>query len=129
MADNYIRVPNLPLGQIVDDKGNATDDELTFRHALITSLQNNFGDEGLIAPSQTNKTVDPDPAELLHIRQIQNNRLPNPVTGAPDQYTCGFGRFLYDITNNRILVSIDVGGGVPGFAEVNLTLPPLVPPV
>jgi hypothetical protein len=124
-----IRIPNLPMGALVDDKGVATDDELTFRQALVTNLQKLFGDEGMVAPSQTNKLADPDPNENFHIRQIQNNRLPNPITGAPDQYTCGFGRFLYDATNNRILVSIDVGGGVPGFAEVNLTMPPLVPPV
>lgn len=115
---DVIRVPNLPVGKIVDDNGNSTDDELTFRQALITSLQNNFGNEGVVIPSQTN-----DAAPDNFINQIQNNQLPN------GEYTCGFGRFLYDATNNRILVSIDVGGGVPGFAEVNLTLPPLVPPV
>ena len=44
MSNNnpVIRIPNLPIGQIVDENGNATDDELSFRHALITSLQNNF---------------------------------------------------------------------------------------
>lgn len=126
---DVIRVPNLPTGTIVDKDGNATDDELTFRHSLITSLQNNFGNEGLVSPTQTNLLAGPDPDALFHIRQIQNNQIPNPVTGVLDQYTCGFGRFLYDSTNNRILVSIDIGGGVPGFAEVNLTLPPLVPPV
>lgn len=124
MAIPVIRVPNLPNGQIVDDKGYPSDDELTFRQGLITSLQQNFGNEGVVVPSQTNAAA-PD----NFIRQIQDNRIPNPVTGVADQYTCGFGRFLYDATNNRILVSIDVGGGVPGFAEVNLTLPPLVPPV
>ena len=123
-APIVIRVPNLPNGKIVDEEGNASDDELTFRQGLVSSLQQNFGNEGVVVPSQTN-AASPD----NFIRQIQDNRTPNPVTGAPDQYTCGFGRFLYDATNNRILVSIDVGGGVPGFAEVNLTLPPLVPPV
>lgn len=39
MVDTVIRVPNLPTGQIVDPDGNATDDELTFRHGLVTSLQ------------------------------------------------------------------------------------------
>lgn len=118
-----VRIPNLPTGRLVDDKGIATDDESTFRRILITSLQNNFGNEGLVAPSQINAAAPND-----YIKQIQNNTVLNPSTGVQD-YTCGFGRFLYDSTNNRILVSIDVGGGVPGFAEVNLTLPPLVPPV
>ena len=119
----YIRVPNLPNGQIADQDSYPTDDETTFRMALITSLQNNFGNEGLIAPTQTNKTSDPDPTELYHIRQIQNNQIPNPLTGVADQYTCGFGRFLYDATNNRILVSIDGGGGVPAFMQITLTVP------
>lgn len=122
MADPVIRVPNLPTGPLIDDKGNATDDELTFRQALITGLQNNFGPEGLVAPTQSNAA-----APNNFIRQIQNNQIPNPVTGVVDQYTCGFGRFLYDSTNNRILVSIDGGAGVPAFMEVTLTVP--VPPV
>jgi hypothetical protein len=117
-----IRIPNLPNGQIVDDNGNPTDDEITFRHALISQLQDNFGNEGCIVPTQTNAAA---PLDFIH--QIQNNRIPNPITGAADQYTCGFGRFLYDATNNRILVSIDGGGGVPAFMEVTLTVP--VPPV
>jgi len=115
--NQYIRVPNLPNGQIADSDGNPTDDELTFRQALITSLQKNFGDEGLVAPAQISDNV----------AIIQNNQIPNPVTGIADQYTCGFGRFLYDSTNNRILVSVDGGGGVPAFMEVTLTTP--VPPV
>lgn len=111
-----IRIPNLPLGIMVDDKGNATDNELTFRQALITNLQNLFGDEGVVVPTQTDAASPND-----FIKQIQDNQLPN------GQYTCGFGRFLYDATNNRILVSIDGGAGVPMFMEVTLTVP--VPPV
>jgi len=107
-----IRIPNLPNGQIVDDKGNATDDEITFRQALISQLQNNFGDEGCIIPTQTNAASPNN-----FIRQIQDN------TNDQGQYTCGFGRFLYDATNNRILVSIDGGGGVPAFMEVTITAP------
>ena len=113
-----IRIPNLPNGQVVNKDGTATDDEMTFRHTLITSLQKTFGNEGCVIPTQTNASAPEN-----FIKQIQDNQ------DANGNYTCGFGRFLYDATNNRILVSIDVGGGVPGFAEVNLTLPPLVPPV
>ncbi len=122
MAQPYIRVPNLPSGQITDSNGNPTDDEITFRNTLITGLQKNFGNEGCVVPTQSNAVAPDD-----FIKQIQDNRTPNPVTGVPDQYTCGFGRFLYDETNNRILVSIDGGGGVPAFMEVTLTVP--VPPV
>ncbi len=117
-----IRIPNLPTGPLVDDSNNPTDDEMTFRRTLISQLQLNFGNEGCVIPTQTN-AVAPD----NFIKQIQDNRIPDPVTGAPGQYTCGFGRFLYDATNNRILVSIDGGGGVPAFMEVTLTVP--VPPV
>lgn len=112
-----IRIPNLPTGEIVKEDRTATDDELTFRQGLITSLQQNFGDEGLIAPTQ----------DATNIAIIQNNRIPDPVTNAPGQYSCGFGRFIYDSTNNRILVSIDGGGAVPAFMEVTITVP--VPPV
>lgn len=113
-----IRIPNLPNGKIINDDGTATDDELTFRTTLISQLQANFNNEGCVVPTQSNSAA-PD----NYINQIQNNQ------NAQGQYTCGFGRFLYDSTNNRILVSIDTGGGVPGFAEVNITMPPLVPPV
>ncbi len=116
MADRVIRVPNLPIGQLVDKEGHPTDDFLTFLQALTTSLQNNYGPEGLVMPTQTNAA-----APNNFIRQIQNHQLSN---GA---YTCGFGRFLYDGTNNRILVSIDGGAGVPAFQEVTITAP--VPPV
>lgn len=122
LTPQNIRVPNLPIGRIVDANGEATDDEITFRHALVSSLQNNFGNEGLVAPTQTN---DVSPEDF--IKQIQDNRIPDPVTGAPGEYTCGFGRIIYDATNNRMLVSIDGGGGVPAFMQITLTVP--VPPV
>jgi len=53
LSNPYIRVPNLPNGQITDANGNATDDEITFRNALITGLQKNFGNEGCVFPTQT----------------------------------------------------------------------------
>lgn len=114
MADPVIRIPNLPNGKIVDEEGNPSENEATFRHALISQLQKNFGDEGLVAPTQTNVLA---PADLNYISQIQDHQLEN------GQYTCGFGRILYDATNNRILISIDGGGGVPAFMEVTLTVP------
>jgi hypothetical protein len=111
-----LRIPNLPTGAMTDKDGMPTNDELVFRQNLVTSLQNNFGSEGLIAPTQTNAAA-PD----NFIKQIQDFQLPN------GQYTCGFGRFLYDATNNRMLVSIDGGAGVPAFMEITLAAP--VPPV
>ena len=122
LVPQSIRVPTLPLGPMVDETGNPTDNELLFRNQLITSLQNNFNYEGLVMPTQTDAASPDD-----FIKQIQNARVPDPITGAPGAYTCGFGRFLYDATNNRILVSIDGGGGVPAFMTVTLTVP--FPPV
>lgn len=111
-----IRIPNLQNGQMVDKNGMPTDDEQTFRQILISNLQALFGNEGAVIPTQANNV-----APNNFIKQIQNNQLPD------GQYTCGFGRFIYDSTNNRILVSIDGGGGVPAFMQVNLSAP--VPPV
>jgi hypothetical protein len=107
MSNNnpVIRVPNLPIGQIVDENGNATDDELTFRHALITNLQNNFGNEGVVVPTQT----------AANINTIQNNQLAN------GQYSCAFGTIIYDSTNNLIRIAIDDGTGKPIFKTVTLT--------
>ena len=104
MANSYIRVPNLPNGQITDKEGNGTDDEMTFRHALITSLQQNFGDEGLVAPVQS----------ATNIATIAANRIPDPVTGLPNQYTCQPGTIIYNSTNDTLMVAILVAG-VPTF--------------
>lgn len=119
-----IRVPNTPIEQWVDEKGYPTPATQTFLYTLITSLQQNFGNEGLVAPSQPQDATTTPPTD--YISQIQNNTVVDPATGTP-MYTCGYGRFLYDSTNNRILVSIDGGGGVPAFMQVTLAAP--VPPI
>lgn len=107
---DIIRIPNLPVGQIVDKNGNPTDDELTFRQALITSLQRNFGNEGIVAPTQ----------DATNITAIQNNQLPDPVTGIPNQYSCAYGTFLYDSSTNTMRVAIDNGAGAPIFKTLVL---------
>lgn len=99
-----IRIPNLPMGNIVDEKGYPTDDELTFRQVLIQNLQRLIGNEGLVAPKQAN-------ADIL---SIQNK------TNANGQYTCAFGTLIYDSTNNKILAAINDGTGKPIFKELNL---------
>lgn len=98
-----IRVPNLPNGQIVDDKGNATDDEMTFRHALISNLQNLFGNEGVVVPSQS----------ATNIASIVANQLPN------GEYSCQAGTLLYDSTNDALKAVIFVAG-VPTLKTVQL---------
>lgn len=109
-----IRVPNLPIGKIVDENGVATSSEITFRQVLITSLQKNFGNEGLVAPSQTN--AGPSDAVLT----IQNNKVLNPGTGQLE-YTCQGGTLIYDSTNNNLLVCILDNTGVPTFKIVTVT--------
>jgi hypothetical protein len=98
MAD--IRIPNLPTGAIVDDKGIATDGESTFRRILITSLQKNFGNEGVVVPVQ-------NPTDVL---RIQNNSVYNPATGQ-QEYTCQLGTILYsqhptDYTMDKVLIAV-----------------------
>lgn len=104
-----IRVPNLPTGPMVGEDGMPTDDEITFRQILVTSLQDNFGDEGLVAPSQPNDIAPDD-----HITQIQNNQLPD------GQYTCQPGTIIYNSTNDTLMVAILVAG-IPTFKTFTVT--------
>jgi hypothetical protein len=116
MAD--IRIPNLPTGPIADEKGVATDGESTFRRILITSLQKNFGNEGVVVPTQPNDAMSTPPTD--YIDKIQNNTVYNPATGA-NEYTCQFGTILYNSTANSIMIAIDNGAGAPIFKTVTLT--------
>lgn len=99
-----MNIPNLPFGKIVNEDGTPTDEMFTYLQNLTTALQNNASDEGLIAPTQT----------AAKITVIQNNQLEN------SQYTCGYGRFIYDSTNNKMWVSINNGANVPIFKEIQL---------
>lgn len=102
-------IPNLPLGQIADKNGMATDDFWTFLQILISNLQKYFSEEGLVSPSQTQN----------NITVIQNSTIPNPAGGA-DLYTCAPGTFLYNSTNDTMLVSV-LSGGVPVFKTITVT--------
>jgi hypothetical protein len=112
MINEIVRIPTLPLDKMVDKEGTATPTEMTFRQTLISNLQTLFGSEGCVVPSQTD----------VNIALIQDNQYPDPISGAP-VYTCGNGRILYDSVNNRILISIDNGSGIPVFKQVTLTNP------
>ena len=107
---NY-RIPNLPTGQIVDETGQPTDDELTFRQTLVTSLQQNFGDEGCVVPSLTQD----------EITTIQDNTEDNPSDPMSPLYTCQFGTIVYNADTNEIQIAIDDGAGAPIFKTVTLT--------
>jgi len=102
-----IRIPNLPMGKMIDDKGMPSDNEMTFRQALITSLQTYIGNEGLVAPSQ----------DAANITAIQNNRIPNPSTSLPDEYSCAPGTIIYNTTTNKLMVAVLVAG-VPTFQTI-----------
>lgn len=104
-----IRIPNLPMGKVVDENGYASDDEQTFRQALISSLQDNFGSEGCIVPSQT----------TANIAIIQNNTYIDPATGNT-VYSCQPGTFIYDTDTDELKVSI-LSGGIPVFKVVTVS--------
>lgn len=115
----HIRIPNLPTGRIVDENGNTSDEEQTFRQTLITSLQDNFGNEGCVVPSQTS----------ANITKIQDHTIIDQATGLT-VYTCQFGTLIFNnepydaITNpqgNSLLVAVDDGTGKPIFKIVNVT--------
>ncbi len=97
---NNVRIPNLPMGRIVDENGMPTDDELLFRQSLLTLLQNTLGTEGLVAPSQT----------AANIVVIAGNQVTTQGANPPTNYTMAPGTILYDTTNNQLVVSILVGG-------------------
>ena len=89
-----VRIPNLPMGHIVEQDGMPTDDELTFRQTLITNLQRLIGNEGLVLPSLTTAQIDTIVAAT------------NPL----GQYTCPFGTMFYDTDLNQIWVVVSVAG-------------------
>lgn len=113
-----VRVPNLQSNKITDKDGNATDDELTFRHTLITNLQKLFGNEGCVVPTQS----------AANITIIQNNTVTNPGTGLSNVYTCQYGTILYDSTNNEIKIALNNGSDMPVFLQALLLTNPMLQP-
>jgi len=108
---NEVRVPNLPLGAIVDSNGMPTSDEQTFRQALLTLLQNIIGPEGLVAPTLT----------ASQITTVQNNTQSVPGATPSSYFTCQFGTMVYNSDANSIQITIDNGFGAPVFKTVTLT--------
>lgn len=115
MAERVIRVPNLPMGVIIDENGRATDDFLTFLQALTQSLQQNYGPEGLVMPTQTegmSAGVDD------FVTQIQNNQ------NEKGQYTCQLGTMLYvindvnDYTMDKVQVAVRNSNDYPESAPL-----------
>lgn len=98
------RIPTLPFQKMVEEDGNPTPIELMFRQNLVTSLQAYMGDEGMVIPSQT----------ASDILVIQNN------VDSNGEYTCAPGTFIYNTTNDTVMVSVLVGG-IPVFKTVTVT--------
>lgn len=108
--EQVVRIPNLPMGHVVDKEGLPTDDELTFRQTLITNLQRLIGNDGVVLPSLTS----------TQITDLENQKRYEPGILANAQYSTPFGTLVYDKTTNQIKASIDDGTGKPIFKIVNL---------
>lgn len=108
MTDITIRVPNLPIGNIVDENGMPTADEQMFRQNLITALQTLFGNFGVVVTSQ----------DQTNITAIQNNVVTRQSgTSTISNYSCQFGTLIYKpsttvnpaIPNDYLAVAMDDG--------------------
>ena len=102
-------VPNIPIGAIVDKDGRATEDFWSFLQILVSNLTSYLSEEGLVAPRQTSSNIS----------IIQNATVPNPSGGAAT-YTCAPGTFLYNSTNDTMMVSV-LSGGIPSFKTITVT--------
>ena len=111
-----IRIPNLHMGELVDDTGYPTDDELTFRQVLISNLQRLMGNEGLVIPSLSYSNI---------VKVVTNTQTIGVIT----RYTCAFGTMFYSTglppaepNGGKVWVTVEdpVNPGVPLLKEVQL---------
>lgn len=108
-SGQQVRIPNLPVGPIVDANGMPTGEELTFRQALLSLLEQFMGTEGLVMPGQTTSDIN---------TIVANTNNTEGATGTV--YTCNPGTFLYDTTDNSIKVTV-MSGGQPMVKTVTIT--------
>ena len=52
-----IRIPNFANTKVIDEDGYFTEEWAQLFQQLLTQLQNNYNDEGLIVPNQTSVNV------------------------------------------------------------------------
>lgn len=117
---NSLRIPNLPMGRISEPDGRATDEMSTFLQSLLTLLENLFGEEGCVIPSQPVQTV----------LEIQNN-VEVTQGASTSTHTCQFGTMIYavndedppDPTKDAFVIAVDKadGSGEPVFKKVTIT--------
>jgi hypothetical protein len=99
-TEQVIRIPNLPSGRMVDENGMPTEEELTFRQALLTLLQDLFGAEGLVPPAQTTANITAIAANQAQAQGASNDLV----------YTMQPGTLLYDSTAGTLKVNLPVLG-------------------
>jgi hypothetical protein len=107
-------VPNVPVDPMFEVKDNnvvMTSVGKSFFESFINYFFENFSNEGLVAPTQNtaNSTI---------IQNNMNNASPTP------QFTCGYGRLLYNSDTNQLMVSFDNGVGQPVFVNLLTELGP-----
>jgi hypothetical protein len=111
-----VRIPNLHMGEMVDNTGYPTDDELTFRQVLITNLQRLMGNEGLVIPSLSYADI---------VKVVTNTQTVGVIT----RYTCAFGTMFYSTglpptepNGGKVWVTVEdpANPGVPLLKEVQL---------
>ncbi len=96
--------------KFVNEDGTLSDVAQSFFDLLTTVLIKNIGQEGIVSPTQS----------VSNITIIQDNQEKNILT-VNNVYTCKFGTLIYDSTNNKLVVSLDDGFGVPIFKNVLTT--------
>ena len=116
-----IRIPNLPVGRIVDENGYPTVEEQTFRQTLLTLLQNNLGDMGTVVTSLSQDNIN----------RIVNNTQSMDVPGNSPilTYTCPFGTLFYNIDapsmsnpgGYGLQVTVNNGSNIPVLKTVIIT--------
>lgn len=99
-----MKIPNVNDGKIVDENGYPTSSESLFRQQLIRELKRNVGTQGFVFSPRTAAEIASQEAN-----QDENGN-----------YTCRFGTAVWDTTNNRAMIAVDSGGGVPQFKEIQL---------
>lgn len=95
-----MNIPTLPISQMVDKEGNATDVELIFRQNLITALSQGIGLEGYRIPGQTTDNIN----TIL----LATNPIDNPCT------------LIWDTTAQLLKAIVNIGG-IPTLKTVTLT--------
>lgn len=96
--------------KFVNEDGTLTEVSQSFFDLLTTILIKSIGQEGIVSPTQ----------DSASIALIQDNQVSNVLTGN-SSYTCQFGTLIYDSTNNKLIVALDDGFGIPVFKNVLTT--------